>query len=144
MDNIFNSPLVLRLTIAATIMAILVISGTFIFAAIDNLTYGTAFYYTVQTLFSVGYGDIPITSDLGKVVSIIFMLFGIAVFLGSVTIVGTALIKQSTERTSRIENKIVEKREKKMQALDNWASRNNIDPELLERLKTDLRTRKKI
>lgn len=127
-----QSPTFVRLTIAATIMAGLVISGTLIFSEIGNLSYGDSFYYTVQTLFSVGYGDISQTTDLGKIVTICFMLFGIAVFLGSVTIVGTSLIKKSSERTIRIENKVNDKRRKKLAALNDWAERNNVDEELLE------------
>ncbi len=47
--------------------------------AINN--YVDALYYTVTTLTTVGYGDITLTGVSGKLLSVIIMIFGVALFL---------------------------------------------------------------
>ena len=47
--------------------------------AINN--YVDALYYTVTTLTTVGYGDITLTGVWGKLLSVIIMIFGVALFL---------------------------------------------------------------
>ncbi len=138
-----RSPVVYRLLIAASIMAVLVILGTLIFHELEShMNYGDSFYFTVQTLFSVGFGDIPPVTDAGKIMAVIFILFGTAIFLASVTVVGSHIIQRSTERTDRIRELVEDKRRKKLQALNDWADENNVPPEIVERLKNDLRERK--
>lgn len=44
-------------------------------------TYTDALYFTVATLTTTGFGDITPTGNLGKVLAIIIMVFGVALFL---------------------------------------------------------------
>ena len=47
--------------------------------AINN--YADALYYTVTTLTTVGYGDITLTGTSGRLLSVLIMIFGVALFL---------------------------------------------------------------
>jgi len=45
-------------------------------------TYVDALYYTVATLTTTGFGDITMTSGLGRLLSVAIMVVGVALFLG--------------------------------------------------------------
>ena len=45
-----------------------------------NDIYLTAFYFTVTTITTVGYGDMPITTNAEKVIVIFIMLIGVIAF----------------------------------------------------------------
>ena len=44
-------------------------------------TYMDALYFTVATLTTTGFGDITLHDDMGRVLSVVIMVFGVALFL---------------------------------------------------------------
>jgi voltage-gated potassium channel Kch len=65
---------------------ILVATGLIVFGAtfyhiVEKLSWLDAFYFTVITLATVGYGDIVPHTNLGKLFTIFYVIVGIAVFV---------------------------------------------------------------
>ena len=58
--------------------------GTWMEGDIEELThseqYLTSFYFTVQTITTVGYGDMSISSNLEKIYCVMIMLVGVMTF----------------------------------------------------------------
>ena len=58
-------------------------------------TYMDALYFTVATLTTTGFGDITLHDDMGRVLSVVIMVFGVALFLRLVqTIFHPAKVRQ--------------------------------------------------
>lgn len=55
----------------------MVLSGTAIFHFVERWRWLDSLYYTVITLTTVGYGDFSPQTDIGKIVSIVYVLVGI-------------------------------------------------------------------
>jgi len=72
-----------------------------------------AFWWTIATTTTVGYGDIVPVTDLGRVVAMFYMFFGIGIAGIFVSIMGTRYYKRKVEpkedQEIRYENKILER-----------------------------------
>jgi predicted permease len=65
----------------------------------DHPTYGQALWFATQTITTVGYGDNPPTTGVGRFFASILMLTGFA-FLSTITgIVASALVARSSGHT---------------------------------------------
>ena len=64
----------IRYALIALLAAILI--GTIGFTLIEHWTVGDSLYVTVQTLTTVGYGDIPPHSPMGRAFAVLIMLIG--------------------------------------------------------------------
>lgn len=60
---------------------IVVSTGTIIFHFLEKWSWLDAFYFSVITLATVGYGDLTPKTDLGKFFTIIYIISGIGIFL---------------------------------------------------------------
>ena len=72
-----------------------------------------AFWWTIATTTTVGYGDVVPVTDLGRTVAIFYMFFGISVAGIFVSIIGTRYYKRQVEpkedQEIRYEKKILER-----------------------------------
>jgi len=93
MGNSFKKILTLLLLPVA-----IIIIGTLGFRFIEDLSFFDAFYLTVTTISTVGYGDIHPTNIPGKVFSIILIVVGIGIFLTVITNITQILILRSQNR----------------------------------------------
>lgn len=57
----------------------IVASGTLVMHYIEKLTWVNAFYFSVVSLTTVGYGDIVPTTDFGKIFVSLYLLAGIGI-----------------------------------------------------------------
>ena len=57
-----------------------------------------AVWWTVATITTVGYGDIVPLSELGRIIGIFYMFFGVTFIALSISIVGTRLYKKKFEK----------------------------------------------
>src|SRR5262245_29364488 len=81
-----RSILQIRYALAGLCAAILI--GTIGFKIIEGWSFSDSLYATVQTLTTVGYGDMPPHTAQGRLFAIVVMLIGVGgVALGASTIV---------------------------------------------------------
>jgi voltage-gated potassium channel len=73
----------IRVVVAAVIVAIIV--GTLTFRALEGWTILNSLYVTVQTLTTVGYGDLTPQTPAGRLFGTVFMLFGVGLVLYALT-----------------------------------------------------------
>jgi voltage-gated potassium channel len=59
----------------------LVVFGTLVFSWLEGWSYLDAFYFSVVTLATVGYGDYAPKTDFGKFLDVFFILNGLGVLL---------------------------------------------------------------
>jgi voltage-gated potassium channel len=83
--------------------------GTVVFRLLEDWTWIQAFYFSVVTLSTVGYGDLHPTSDGTRLFAAFFILAGVGVVLASLTVIGASLL-------SRREEHILRRREDKTDA----------------------------
>ncbi len=81
-----------------------VIIGTVAIYAVESQTESEintildAVWWTVATITTVGYGDIVPLSDLGRIIGVFYMFFGVTFIALSISIVGTRLYKKKFEK----------------------------------------------
>src|SRR5262249_38539388 len=79
---------IFRIRNAIIALGIAIVFGTIGFTLIEGWPLADSFYVTVQTLTTVGYGDIPPHSGAGRAFAVIVMLLGVGgVALAASTIV---------------------------------------------------------
>ncbi len=85
-----------------------VIIGTVAIYAVESQTESEintildAVWWTVATITTVGYGDIVPLSDLGRIIGIFYMFFGVTFIALSISIVGTRLYKKRFETEEEV------------------------------------------
>lgn len=72
----------LRFFLAAVLLVM--VMGTIAMMLVEHLALVDAFYYTVVTIATVGYGDITPSTTTGKLLAILLILLGTGTFLGVV------------------------------------------------------------
>jgi len=63
---------------------VLLITGTIIFHFLEGWKWLDAFYFSMITLATVGYGDFTPKTDLGKIFTMFYVISGIGIFLAFV------------------------------------------------------------
>ncbi len=76
--------LTFRLRIFLIILIAIIAIGTFGFVAAEGLSFADAFYFSIVTVATVGYGDISPVTTVGKVLSVFLIVTGVGTFLGVV------------------------------------------------------------
>src|ERR1041385_5088132 len=78
-----------RIRNAIIALAIALVFGTIGFRSIEGWSLADSFYVTVQTLTTVGYGDLPPRTIAGRGFAIVVMLIGV----GGVALAGTTIVQ---------------------------------------------------
>ncbi|MBN1841447.1 MAG: two pore domain potassium channel family protein [Deltaproteobacteria bacterium] len=76
--------LAFRLRVFILLLFIIIIVGTFGFMFIESLSPADAFYFSIVTITTVGYGDIHPATQLGKILAVVLIITGVGTFLGVV------------------------------------------------------------
>lgn len=91
----------LRLKIFIVFLVIIIVLGTLGFRFIEGLSLLDAFYFSIVTIATVGYGDIHPSTESGKFLALILILCGVGTFLGVVAN-ATEIIVNRQEKESRL------------------------------------------
>ncbi|MGB2827695.1 MAG: potassium channel family protein [Dehalococcoidales bacterium] len=87
-----------RIRLLVLFPVVVLVLGTFGFMVLEGLSFTDAFYFTMVTISTVGYGDIYPTNSASKVFSIVLIIIGIGTFLTIVTNITQMLIQRGQNR----------------------------------------------
>jgi hypothetical protein len=73
-----------RLRIFVAVFFGVMLIGTFGFMYIEGLSIADAFYFSIVTITTVGYGDIHPATQAGKILAVVLIICGVGTFLGVV------------------------------------------------------------
>ena len=90
------------LSLAITVVTV----GTVVFHLLEKWSWIDSLYFTIITLATVGYGDLTPTTPVGKLVTVLFVIVGVGIFLGF-------LNKMMERRVERRERRLEARRSKK-------------------------------
>ena len=98
-------PLQFRLRIFLIIFIGVLLLGIFGFMAIEGMSLFNAFYFSIVTVATVGYGDLYPTTPLGKVVGGLIIILGVATFALPTAILTSGFVDELQRRREEKEAK---------------------------------------
>jgi len=78
-----------QFTSLALLAAVAIVSGTGFYSLVEGFRILDAFYFSVVTLTTVGYGDFAPQTDVGKLFTAVYALVGIGILLALITTIAT-------------------------------------------------------
>ncbi len=91
--------------LVASVLGLFVV-GTFLFHFAEGWSYLDSLYCSVITLTTVGYGDFTPVTTLGKILSMIYILFGLGIMATFISNVGSRTIeRREIRKEARREDK---------------------------------------
>ena len=88
------------LTILA-LLATIVGGGTVFFRVVEGWSWIDAYFFSVVTLSTVGYGNLVPATVLGKIGTTVFIFLGLGVFAVAIQQFGEFAVERRTRRTER-------------------------------------------
>ena len=82
------------------VVLILLLTGTLFYHNIEGWKWLDALYFSVITLTTVGYGDLSPQTDLGKIFTMVYILVGLGVLLGFISVIAEYSLKKNGNTTS--------------------------------------------
>lgn len=92
----------IRLVVLFLLLVVITIAGTFGFSRVEHLSLGDAFYFTIVTIATVGYGDITPQTATGKAMALALIILGVAAFTG-VIVDSTGWLTERRQARTRYE-----------------------------------------
>ena len=72
--------------------------GTVLFHSLEDWTWIQAFYFSVVSMTTVGYGDLAPSNDLTRLVVAIYVLISVAIMLTTLGMIGNAIIERGRRK----------------------------------------------
>lgn len=91
-----------RLRVFLLLFLAIMVLGTFGFMFTEKLSPGDAFYFSIVTVATVGYGDIHPSTQAGKIFAIVLIILGVGAFLGVVANI-TEMLMERREKNIRMQ-----------------------------------------
>ena len=120
-------------------MAILIAGATLTTMEVCGFSTTDSFYYVVQTLWTVGYGDVTLPGESGRMLSIAIMLFGTVGITSALGVVGGMVLDRHAKRHENIEKELEESRRKNLEALYRWGEKKGFSKEHIDRVLEEIR-----
>ncbi len=81
------------------VVVLLIVVGAVFYHRVEGLSWLDSIYFCVITLTTVGYGDITPQTDAGKIFTIFYILFGVAIIASSLSyLLRSSVMKRVTGR----------------------------------------------
>ena len=97
-----SNPIQIRLRVYLIIFFTVMMIGTIGFMSVEGFSLTDAFYFSIVTIATVGYGDIHPATELGKLLAIVLIITGVGTFLGVIAN-ATELMLAKREKKIRLE-----------------------------------------
>ncbi len=114
-------------------MTVLIIGATLATMEVCGLSAIDSFYYVVQTLWTVGYGDVTLPGQSGRALSIVIMLFGTVGITSALGVVGGMILDRHAERHESLEKEVEDVRRRNREALYRWGEKRGLTKEIIDR-----------
>ncbi len=102
----------IRIFVVVFLIGILLIIGTFTYHELEGWDYVDSFYFSVASLTSAGYGDICPTTEISKIFTSFYLLFGVSIFFYGLFIIGEHVINKRMGRLEKMmQRKVKEENE---------------------------------
>jgi voltage-gated potassium channel Kch len=102
-----------KILLSATSVIILLLAGTAIFNSIEKWSVVDSFYFTGVTLTTIGFGDFVPTTDISKIITVVFSFFGIGIVFSFFYIIAEHYTREKEKRVVALIKKYNEKGNKK-------------------------------
>ena len=93
--------------------------------------YLMAFYWSITTMSTVGYGDVTPASDGERAYNVLAMVFGVAFYSYIIGVISSLVLQKDAKNAKYFE---------KMESVSNWITHHNLDIKMRRRIRTALRT----
>jgi voltage-gated potassium channel len=90
-----------RMQVYILVLLAVIVTGVAGFMALEGLSLVDAFYFSIVTIATVGYGDISPATDAGKLLAILLIVAGVGTFVGVVAN-GLEMYLSSREKQERL------------------------------------------
>mgnify|MGYP006273695821 CR=1 FL=1 len=86
---------------------LIIVLGTWFYYRFEPTitTWGDAYYFTIITLTSIGYGDLSPTIPLTRFFTTIYVIVGIGILAGFIGLIGTTIIEDANQRRAERDTK---------------------------------------
>ncbi|MDO8511365.1 MAG: potassium channel family protein [Nanoarchaeota archaeon] len=100
-----------KIIVAISALFTWIVTGTLIFHRLEAWSWVQAFYFSVATITTVGYGDLHPTTDLSRIVVSLYIISGVSISLVSLTVIGSSLLaKHEKDFLQRARNSLFGKK----------------------------------
>ena len=127
------------LRVVVIYMGILIAGATLTVMEVCGLSATDSFYYVVQTLWTVGYGDVTLPGESGRVLSIAIMLFGTVGITSALGVVGGMVLDHHARRHDSLEREVEDTRRRSLEALYRWGEKKGFSKESIDRALEEIR-----
>lgn len=80
------------------VAGVLVLTGTLFYSRFEDWTIVEAFYFSIVTLTTVGYGDLSPTTEGTQIFTVVYILTGLGILVALLTAVAEQYVTQKAER----------------------------------------------
>ncbi|MBI2582287.1 two pore domain potassium channel family protein [Candidatus Woesearchaeota archaeon] len=100
-----------KILVAVSALFTWIVIGTLLFHRLEAWSWVQAFYFSVATITTVGYGDLYPTTDLSRILVSFYILSGVSISLVSLTVIGSGLLaKHEKDFLQRAKNSLFGKK----------------------------------
>ena len=99
----------LRIFTLFTTLPIVVLSGTVFFRYVEGWTWVDAYFFTVVTLSTVGYGNLVPVTVIGKIGTTVFIFLGLGVFALAIQQFASFAMRKREEHAERLAGHVRQK-----------------------------------
>lgn len=130
-------PKYLRMVVAY--MVALILGSTFATMHFCGMSATDSFYFVVQTLWTVGYGDVVPAGAEGRLIAIAVMLFGTVGITSALGVVGGMILDKHSQRHATLEREVEERSRRNLEALYRWGEGKGLSREAIDRALEEIR-----
>lgn len=76
------------------LVAMTLLSGTIFFHEVEGWRWVDAFYFSVTTIATVGYGDLAPKTDFGKLFTTLYIVVGVGLFVALVSFLSKGMLER--------------------------------------------------